>query len=254
MSSSACRSCSYPRASFMIARSCRSGTSTVSCVTPSSATFCALPSMPSGASAIPTTWTGSTGSPRARSRATAASNSLEPGERRSRSLVECEGSMIETALPPIRKMMERAASSRSTRPRNSKSAEASNLAGMPFVEGPERILSHVHEEPPSPGHRRRPVLGEFPVKVVPGAEEVTRLVRRAPPPSRLLAEFLEAGERGGQFRQHSEESQRVLGPRAVFQLAPIEFSPPASQHDRERAQERSICAGESERQGKSCLR
>src|ERR1700694_1212324 len=129
---------------------------------------------------------------------------LEPGERRSRSLVECAGSMIETALPPIRKMMERAASSRSTRPRNSKSAEASNLAGMPFVEGPERILSHVHEEPPSPGHRRRPVLGELPVEVVSGAEEVTRLARRAPPPSRLLAEFREAGERCRQFRQHSE--------------------------------------------------
>src|SRR6267378_76484 len=162
--------------------------------------------------------------------------------------------MIETALPPIRKMMERAASSRSTRPRNSKSAEASNLAGMPFVEGPERILSHVHEEPPSPGHRRRPVLGEFPVEVVPGAEEVTRLARRAPPTSRLLAEFLEAGERCRQFRQHSEECQRALSPRAVFQLAPVELSPRPSQHDRKRAQEGSISARETEREGKSCLR
>src|SRR5438105_4028006 len=131
--------------------------------------------------------------------------------------------------------------------RNSKSAEASNLAGMPFVEDLERILPHVHEEPPSPGHRRRPVLGEFPVELVSGGEKMTRFARCAPPPSRLLAEFLEAGERCGQFRQHSEESERVLSPRAVFQLAPIEFSPPASQHDRERAQERSIRAGESER-------
>src|SRR6266478_8071711 len=35
-----------------------------SCVVPSSATFCALPSRPSGPSAMPTTCTGSTGSPR----------------------------------------------------------------------------------------------------------------------------------------------------------------------------------------------
>src|SRR5438128_8454271 len=199
---------------------------------------------------MPTTWMGSTGSPRAPSRATAASNSTEPGERRSTSLVECAGSMIETALPPIRKMMEGAASSRSTRPRNSKSAEASNFAGMPLVEGPERILPHVHEEPPLPRHWGRPVLGELSVEVVSGPEEVTRFARRAPPPSRLLAEFLKPGERCRQFRQHSEESQRVLSPRAVFQLVPIEFSPRASQHDRERAQERSIYAGESERQGK----
>src|SRR5712692_628609 len=154
----------------------------------------------------------------------------------------------------IPKMMERAASSRSTRPRNSKSAEASNLAGMPFVEGPERILPHVHEEPPSPGHWRRPVLGEFPVEVVSGGEEVTRLARCAPPPSRLLAEFLEAGERCGQFRQHSEDSQRVLSPRAVFQLGPIEFSPRPSKHDRKRAQEGRICARETEREGESCFR
>src|SRR5712691_1776808 len=163
-------------------------------------------------------------------------HSTDPGESRSTSLVECEGSMIETALPPIRKMMQGAASSRSTRPRKSKSVEASNLAGMPFVEGPERILPHVHEEPPFPGHGRGPVLGEFPVEVVSGAEEVTRLARWGPPPSRLLTEFLKARQRCGQFRQHPEESQRVLSARAVFQLAPIEFSPRPSQHDRKRAQ------------------
>src|SRR3954468_8296234 len=118
---------------------------------------------------------------------------------------------------------------------------------MPFVEGPERILPHVHEKPPFSGHRRRTALGELPVEVVSGGEEGVRLARWVPPPSRLLGELPDAGERYRQFRQHSEESQRVLSPRAVFQLAPIEFSPRASQDDGEGAQEGSICARESKR-------
>ena len=70
-------------------------------------------------------------------------------------------------------------------------------------------------------------------------------------PSRRV---LEAGERCRQFRQHSEECQRALSSRAVFQLAPVELSPRPSQHDRKRAQEGSISARETEREGKSCLR
>ena len=129
--------------------------------------------------------------------------------------------------------------------RNSKRAETSNLVvGMPFVEGPERIFPYIHEEPPFLGDGRRPLLGEFPVEIVSGVEEVTRLARWGPPPSRLLTEFFKARQRCGQFRQHPEESQRVLSARAFFQLAPIEFSPRPSQHDRKRAQDRSVCARE----------
>jgi len=98
------------------------------------------------------------------------------------------------------------------------------------------------------------VLGEFPVEFVSGAEEVTRLARWAPPRSRLLAEFLDVGERCGQLRHHSEEVQRALSPRAAFQLVPIELSPRPSQHDRKLAQQRSIRARETEREGESCLR
>ncbi len=47
----------------------------------------------------------------------------------------------------MRRIVQGAVSSRSTRPRNSKSPDASHLAGMPLVEGAERILPNVHEEP-----------------------------------------------------------------------------------------------------------
>jgi len=69
-----------------------------------------------------------------------------------------------------------------------------------------------------------------------------------------VAPFLDVGERCGQLRHHSEEVQRALSPRAAFQLVPIELSPRPSQHDRKRAQQRSIRARETEREGESCLR